>query len=373
MILQQHLPSTNFAANFRVVSPITSLEYWISTSLFISGEITLGVVILLWKPIKKSWFLSAKVFTTIIWIILPTTFIGMYALPFQPTDIPSIRDNSVDIFFPPLPYIAAMLFFASFPAIYSSEKFFNIRGYLNVITEYQYIKKILYLSLAVLIIVTVLYAYLYSLLIPIAQMDDNKGNQTIPETTPGTLLTLDLLKEHIAPSHPLVRPIYFLYATIIMLSVLPISIITKLLLEISRDKFHSYYSKGCLLIAGETSEETRRARYLGLGLGWYNKFLKKITNMRINYTETLFTRIMSDSPLKSNQLLRSILDSFDDADLFKPLRYILSLPSGREEGYSLIEDPLRTKIKESSDLLLPIATIIITIITTFFIRALAAK
>jgi len=40
-----------------------------------------------------------------------------------------------------------------------------------------------------------------------------------------------------------------------------------------------------------------------------------------------------------------------------------------ERRATLVKESLRTRIKESSDLLIPIVTVIITIITTFFLKA----
>ena len=52
---------------------------------------------------------------------------------------------------PPIPLLLTLLVFAFIPAIYPTPKFFKKRGFVNVIIEYQYLKKILYISIFILI------------------------------------------------------------------------------------------------------------------------------------------------------------------------------------------------------------------------------
>jgi hypothetical protein len=65
---------------------------------------------------------------------------------------------NIDI--PPIPLLTVLLLFAVFHAAYSSEEFFRKRGETNGVFEYAYIKKILYISLAMLIITVIPLYYL---------------------------------------------------------------------------------------------------------------------------------------------------------------------------------------------------------------------
>ena len=72
--------------------------------------------------------------------------------------------------------------------------------------------------------------------------------------------------------------------------------------------------------------------------------------------------------MSNNILLGTIVDSFHGSDELKPMRHMLALLSCWKEGEGiLVKQSLRTKIKESSDLLIPIVGVIITIISTFFL------
>jgi hypothetical protein len=158
-----------------------------------------------------------------------------------------------------------------------------------------------------------------------------------------------------------------LYNIIIMLPAVPIAILLKLLLEHARKQFRFFYSKACIGIIKNTGSETDKASYLIMGLDWYNKFVKRVTKSGIDI-QTINSKIISYSQLNNNILLDTVMDSFHDGDELKPMRQMLALLSCWKEGATLVKESLRDKIRESSDLLVPIVTVVITVITTFFVR-----
>jgi len=85
--------------------------------------------------------------------------------------------------------------------------------------------------------------------------------------------------ESVIPFIHLISP---LYSILFMISPIPVSILIKLLLEHGRKQFRLIYAKGCFkIISKETPDEIDKARYLLMGLIWYNKFLKKNINLQI--------------------------------------------------------------------------------------------
>ena len=164
-----------------------------------------------------------------------------------------------------------------------------------------------------------------------------------------------------------------LYVIIYVLPAVLIFILLKLLLERVRRQFGFYYSKACfeIITKTENESETDKTSYLILGLEWYNKFIKRVT-MEGCDIETIFSKVISHAQLRpsDNMLLDTIVESFDEEDKLKPMRHMLTLLScWKEGGGSLIKQSLRAKIKGSSDLLIPIVTVIITIISTFFLKS----
>ena len=64
------------------------------------------------------------------------------------------------IVIPPIPIMVILFLFSVYPALYPTEKFFKKRGSVNVVIEYQYIRKILFVFLISLIVTIVMIYFL---------------------------------------------------------------------------------------------------------------------------------------------------------------------------------------------------------------------
>jgi hypothetical protein len=298
----------------------------------------------------KEWLWSAKVLTTIVWILFPLGYIITLTVPLY-INIPF--EEYVRIFrpyviyyfvvqypiiIPPIPLLMVLFIFAIFPAAYPSEKFFKKRGEANAVFEYVYIGKILYISTVLIIITIILLVYLYP-----------QNQERLSYYSDDTFYLV-------------------LYEMLSVLAALPISILLKLLLERARKRFRFYYAKVCFELINKSESETDKAGFLSWGLEWYNKVVKRATKLYAMNMEAVYSMIMSHSPLNNNQILNSVLSSFHNGDEFKPLRYMLTLLSDGKQENVLVKETLTSKIKESSGLLIPIITVIITIISTFFLK-----
>jgi hypothetical protein len=284
---------------------------------------------------------------------------------------------------PPIFFMAFLFLFAAYPTIYSTDILFKKRGGANVVIEYQYIRKILYVFLIIEIVtITTLY-----FLTPISnEQQSNLGDQSytlgsevgiivssreyletlrsdIISSRPGNLTGLtgldigtkisviDNLRLNVSIQEGEVgsqlgtvvnqliaasRLVYFLYTMVFVLPVVPISILVKLLLDHARKQFRFYYAMACLRIVSEAKTETDKAEYLNLCLDWYNKFIRRVTDIGIDI-ETIFLKIVSYSQLDSNVLLDTIVDSFNEGDKLKPMRHMLALLScWKQDGGILV-------------------------------------
>ena len=386
----------------------------------------------------KEWLWSAKILTTIVWILLPIGYIVFIRI----LDIPSITyvayghgtlldkflgpivfhlPNGVGnllniymIYIPPIPLMTVLLVFSVYPAIYPTEKFFKNRGNANAVTEYQYIKKILFtFIIAEIIMIIALYSFisytredannllaqqenlnttlynlnttrynlgaqqenlnttLYNLLAQqenptatLSQMSNvAQQSSNVTQQINNTLQQMGNINEQ---QGLYINTINSLYVIIFALPAVLIFILLKLLLEHARQHFRFYYSQACFEIIKITRSETDKASYTIMGLEWYNKFVKRVTKGGIDI-ETIYSKILSLAQLSNNILLDTIVETFHNGDELKPMRHMLILLSYWKEGATLIKESLRTKIKESSDLLIPIVGVIITILSSFFL------
>ena len=326
----------------------------------------------------KEWLWSAKVLTPIVWIIFPLGYITIvfilsiltfggestfymeslfkplvFKIPFEVHEFLNIPRASIII--PPLPFMIILSLFSLLPAIYPTEKFFEKRGNENAVLEYRQIRKILFAFLITLIVTIIILYSLYPFLNKLVRPLSEQGMSRYEIFFHSEYSSLAILT-------------IFLYYYVFVLAAVPIFILLKLLLEHARKQFRFYYAKACFEMINESKNETDKNGYLLLGLDWYNKFVKRITKGGIDI-QTIYSKIVSHAPLSDNILLDTIMESFHGDDELKPMRHMLDLLSCWKEGATLVKESLRTRVKESSDLLIPIVTVAITIITTFFLKA----
>jgi hypothetical protein len=253
----------------------------------------------------KEWLWSAKVLTTIVWILFPLGYItavvityelpvptevaiflgpDMYVVPSEVSDVSCIYlvCNNF-IFMPSIPFMVVLFLFSIFPARYHTESFFRKRGSENAVLEYQYIRKILFVFLIASVILIIIY---YFIVYIVAEQLSNPIYGGVFDRTLGGL-------------GPLSHHMYFVQVALLVVSFF---ILLKLLLEHARKQFRFYYAKACFEIINKKKSETDKAEYLHLGLDWYNKFVKRVTKSEID-VETIYSRIVSSPQLSNNILL----------------------------------------------------------------------
>ncbi|MDR4492407.1 MAG: hypothetical protein R2685_16180 [Candidatus Nitrosocosmicus sp.] len=156
------------------------------------------------------------------------------------------------------------------------------------------------------------------------------------------------------------------YPIIYMILPISISILVKLLLERYRKLFTLYYAKGCFQLIEKEKMEIDKAKYLLEGLFWYNRFLRKNMHLQLNDLIKIYSKIITNSPIQQNKEVNLLSKSFESTEELVPLRNIACLYPNTVEQI-LTSESLRNRIKESSDLLIPIISVIITVITTFLL------
>ena len=329
---------------------------------------------------------------------------------FYPIVIP--HQSSYPVVIPPPALLIVLLGFAIYPAIYPTPKFFTKREFENVVTEYYYIKKILFVSIIILIIFLSLFLISERIEPIVKKMLPNDETTNLQQQKIETIETLDkelekelkTLRKNDTNSNttdgfrsliqklnsiysndtdsntsPLVKKFNdilpyskltsLLYNSIFFILPPPISIIIKLLIQHSRKLFKLYLARGCFrIVSNKSSDEIDKAKYFMRGLIWYNRFLKNTINLQINNIDKICENMLIKSSLDYNATLLSIAKSFEDEKGFKPLRLISHLLPNAKGEKILTKELLRTKIQDASDLIIPIVTIIITIITTFLFK-----
>ena len=251
------------------------------------------------------WTYPAKRLVILVWIVFPFVysfllyslylFFGNQTIGDPLIGVPEYEIvHNFSILIPPLPVIIWLLVFAIYPAIYSSRKFFSKRGFENVVVEFLYLRRLLYLSLIAVVLLLLLFNFFYYF---------NPGLMVFP-----------------APISSIIFAIVGLI--LLILEIIPISILVKLFLQLARTEFKVLFARACFKMAlNEDIDNPQKARYLRLGFQWYNAFLKKHLGLQIKNIDVIYSRIMLGSSLTRNEQL-SLIKSFDDEDDFAPLRHI---------------------------------------------------
>jgi hypothetical protein len=284
------------------------------------------------------------------------------------------RLSPFQIAIPPIPLLIVFSLFSFIPAIYPIPIYFQKRGFENIVYEYQFMKKILYVSI-ILVIALILLLILFqnkdimNFFVPVPKNYINETlleSQNLSKTEQLNLMLQYTTSEMIYLMKPF-EIFRLLYNIIYFIVPIPIFIVVKFLLDQKRKHFQLFFAKACFkILSKDTINEIDKVSYLMIGLTWYNKFLKRTIHLQIKDLSLVCSKVVFNSPLNKNKILTSISEAFNAKDVFEPLRHISSLFSDKQE-IILTEESFKTRIKESNDLIIPIITIIITIITTFFL------
>jgi hypothetical protein len=201
-------------------------------------------------------------------------------------------------------------------------KLYDKKGWLeDLIAEHEFLKKLLYVSLPMLILVTFVFVRTYQ-----------------PEQQ------------------------NFSYALLAGMIFIVGGALLRYTSNTTKKNFRFYYAKGCIQLLSKKTDKSEKMNLLVRALNSYNKYLKKTLKLQINNIDKICSKIISDPFLDKHEFTKSISDAFQSDDKLKPTTQILSFLNIKNTEEFLIKEPLWTKIEEWGTLLVPIITVAISII-----------
>jgi hypothetical protein len=248
-------------------------------------------------------------------------------------------------------FLITLLVFPPFPAPHSTEKYFRIRGFENAVTEYEFVKKILLVTLVLLIFILA-----FTILLPFIH---SYFPSPLDRLLNPSILSATRTGEEVLPLHI----IYYLRFYIFIIVV---GAFLKILFAIGKPEFRLYYAMGCFRIVRRKENEVEKMRYMIRGLNSYNKYLKRCTNLQISDLTKLYSTISSATQREREGIMESISSSLEGGikNTLEPVKYLLTMSKTPGEEF-LTEQPVRERIKETYTLLIPSFTIIVTLITAY--------
>lgn len=297
--------------------------------------------------------LSGFKFTFIVLILLPSiVVITHYLVTAVVIDyfrsistLATVQQNfqhaklAVDIFsfFEIIVFIVMIIIYPPYPAPYSAEKYFMERGYEAAVTEFNLVKKILYVSVPLLIFFTVI-----NLLQPFL--------------------------ENFFPARQFIAPVtesIVFYSARGFLFLAVLAGILKMVFALARKRFRLYYAKGCMALVKKSNDEVEKMGFLIMGLNSYNSYLRRYMNLQIKDIKKIYSKLATLSDQEKDASIAKIIGSFDSGDTLEPLRCLMEFKDPASDVF-LVEEPLFDKIKTQVTYAIGVIPVVLTIIERVF-------
>ena len=270
--------------------------------------------------------LSGFQLTIIVLIVLPSTVVISHFILTEVvinyfkniSTIDNIKQNleyaklSIDLFsaFQIIVFVVMVFIYPPYPAPFSIEKYFIKRGFESSVSEFELVRKILYVGVPLLIFFTVI-----DLLKPLFE-------QFVSEEI------VSMLTENI---------VFYSARGFLFLTVL--AAMLKAVFALSRKRFRLYFAKGCLSIAKNSNDEVEKMEYLIKGLDSYNSYLKRHIKLEVNEIKKIYSKITTLPAKEKMDTVSRIIQSFESGDTLEPVRYLSTLHDNKTELF-LAEEPL---------------------------------
>jgi hypothetical protein len=230
-------------------------------------------------------------------------------------------------------FVVMIIIYPPYPAPYSAEKYFMERGYEAAVSEFNFVRKILYVAVPLLIfftIITFLQPFLENFF-PAKQF-------------------LALVTDSI---------VFYSARGFLFLAVL--AGILKMVIAVSRKRFRLYYAKGCLSLVKKSKDEVERMGYLIMGLNSYNSYLRRYMKLEIKDIKKIYSKLATLPDKEKDTAIEKIIESFESGDTLEPLRYLAQFKESDSDVF-LVEEPLHEKIKTQVTYAIGIIPVVLTII-----------
>jgi hypothetical protein len=292
--------------------------------------------------------LSGFQLTIIVLIVLPSAVIVSHFILTEVvinyfkniSTIDNIKQNleyaklSIDLFsaFQIIVFVVMVMIYPPYPAPFSIENYFIKRGFQSAVSEFELVRKILYVAIPLLIFFTVI-----DILKPLFELFVSDE-------------IVSMLTENI---------VFYSARGFLFLTVL--AGLLKMVFALSRKRFRLYFAKGCLSIAKNSSDEVDKMEYLIKGLDSYNSYLKRHIKLEVNEIKKIYSKITTLPAKEKIDTVNRIIQSFESGDTLEPVRYLSTLHDNKSELF-LAEEPLEKKIKLQVTYAAGIIPVILTVI-----------
>ena len=290
------------------------------------------------------WLFSDKRLSFFILVVLPLS-ISIIALT-----------QKVPYFvFAGLAYLITALVYGFYPVRYTADQYFKDREPQTAITEYEFMKKIVYLEIAIVVVIvaiTIPVVFIYPDYPP-GQMFSNQTNGGFNASN--LMNPQKIVTTFQAPEWGILAPIntfsYSVTGGIIWLAT-----------QTRKEYFDFYLAKAYFQIIDKMKSSTNKVSCLIRGVKSYDKYLRRSFNLQID-TEVVFSRIIGDISIDTNKAMEEISESLkNDDDKLNPIKSISNAIKIEKIEKILHEESLGKKLGDVAALLGTIVAILTSLI-----------
>jgi hypothetical protein len=293
--------------------------------------------------------LSGRSLTLIVLLILPSLFVlSIYLVKYVLIDyfisisnLSNLNENvryantivTLISGFQITVFIVMIIVYPPYPAPYSSDKYFLNRGFQSAVSEFELVRKILYVAVPLLIF----FAVINLIQIVVEPFFHVKG------------VLLRIINDDVFQGARLI--IFF----VVLAGIL------KMVFALGRRKFRLYFAKGCLELMEKSHDEVEKMRYFAMALNSYDSYLKRNIDLQFNDIKQIIAKIAMLPAKEKKEIMDKVGNGFKSNDTLEPVRYLASFFEQKEKEL-LVEEPIEKKIKTQLTYAIGIVPVVITII-----------
>jgi hypothetical protein len=231
-------------------------------------------------------------------------------------------------------YLAVIIYGLS-PLTFTTKKY--VKSYQDIADEFEFVKKILFIGIPVLIILTII----------------------------DQLFTYFQLSSYLTSHYLLLYD--FSFAILAFSMAIVIGALLRVASHIIKREFRFYLAKGYCIAASKNEEgDLDRMKYLLSSLDSYNKYLLRKIKFGIKNVNKIYSDIMITSDAKKkDEIIKSICQCLGEEDRLKLATYLSTLYKLPETEQFLIKESFVQKLKTIGAFLIATIPIVISIIQLF--------
>lgn len=233
-------------------------------------------------------------------------------------------------------FVAMLILYPAYPFIFSIENHLSKRNPKSALKEYGVLKKIVYALLP-------LFFFTIALRISSGITEDN----------PLTALVVSIDE----PAQSLFLSI--LGATLFAFA----SALLRITLLNGSKHFKFYLARLSFRAMAKVEVEIERVKYLVLGLGFYNKYIRRTLGLQINDLKLIYSKIIADAAVDRRYFMKELGTAFEDNDRLKPIRCLTGLSDTKDPEHFLVKESVGKKLEEWATILGTLASAITAVIS----------